>query len=779
MAAIVNPERPCPAARCVSAVLILLISLQSCLSGCSKDNNPQEPSPGPGPQSVSVAGAVDTAEIGGDDLKMISSWEDPVTVREDGGFSIDVSGTSSQLVFAVDGDDSLRAMALAVPHLTSADSAGLLVDSRSTAMSLVMMTPGILTLESEKAAERIGEIQELAEFDSLASLVSRKCAADCLPAVLRNPAVGDALDRCISSWIDTHEEEGQISIIMNGTESSDCSKFGAWWTDSIPRSQVAVQIANQSWRYITVFRRLIDEHGDPLSPGPYNYFNTSMPGAVPVSWHSIFTGKMADPTYWFDSVDFTCSSRAADAEYWAVGWGMDKGADLPEGIFESNQARRDRILSSVLGYIVLPLIGLFVGFIPNNPQGTGMSELINHIWSVPQLSQDVGTSIDRLADAGDMETFGQELATVVSILIGFAVFNSTFLTMINVPAATITFLAWIALGFNMVFTNTNLSMVTVSWSRVPKNCLSNVESPWKDQPCDDTTAPGTVSDLRVVDITGSSVTLSWTAPGDDGMSGNASFTDLRYDTTAIDSQSWQQAMRCQDEPPPPCAGEKATLPVGGLSPETHYFFALRTGDEIPNWSGISNCVDTTTAALSKQEAWDLSFQVTGCTKEQFSCSPQGCYCPPEWSVYGFCPDRTLNVWGIAMEKSGSSYHGDMNLEDVYIGSYILRTGTLEVAAIEEDGLISYDLSITGMLDDPFLTSEQNPFAELDCSFSVSDAVRQNNSITGGFTFVYIVDSLEESCMDLFYSEEGVGNSSVDIRYEYEGKPELRVSSQNK
>src|SRR4029077_6093796 len=44
------------------------------------------------------------------------------------------------------------------------------------------------------------------------------------------------------------------------------------------------------------------------------------------------------------------------------------------------------------------------------------------------------------------------------------------------------------------------------------------------------------------------------------------------------------------------AGTVQSVTVTGLQPSTTYYFAIKTGDEVPNWAGISN-VTTRTNAL--------------------------------------------------------------------------------------------------------------------------------------------------------------------------------------
>jgi hypothetical protein len=87
-----------------------------------------------------------------------------------------------------------------------------------------------------------------------------------------------------------------------------------------------------------------------------------------------------------------------------------------------------------------------------------------------------------------------------------------------------------------------------------------------------------------------SVTLSWTAPGDDGRVGTAALYEMRFSTSAIDSTNWSGATVVSGMPAPRPAGTTQNVTVSGLTNGTTYWFALRTRDDAGNWSGISNVV---------------------------------------------------------------------------------------------------------------------------------------------------------------------------------------------
>jgi trimeric autotransporter adhesin len=110
----------------------------------------------------------------------------------------------------------------------------------------------------------------------------------------------------------------------------------------------------------------------------------------------------------------------------------------------------------------------------------------------------------------------------------------------------------------------------------------------------DETAPAAVTDLDAASATTASVTLSWTAPGNDGNTGTAAAYDIRYSTSPIDESSWTWAFQAHGEPAPRPAGTLESFEVTSLASGTTYYFALKTADGTPNWSALSNVAVKTT-----------------------------------------------------------------------------------------------------------------------------------------------------------------------------------------
>jgi hypothetical protein len=112
----------------------------------------------------------------------------------------------------------------------------------------------------------------------------------------------------------------------------------------------------------------------------------------------------------------------------------------------------------------------------------------------------------------------------------------------------------------------------------------------------DGTPPAAVTDLAAGSATLNTLTLTWTAPGDDGNSGTAAGYDVRYSTSPINGTNWASATQAVGEPSPQSAGSSESFVVSGLNYGTTYYFAVTTVDEAANQSGLSNIASGATTA---------------------------------------------------------------------------------------------------------------------------------------------------------------------------------------
>jgi hypothetical protein len=110
--------------------------------------------------------------------------------------------------------------------------------------------------------------------------------------------------------------------------------------------------------------------------------------------------------------------------------------------------------------------------------------------------------------------------------------------------------------------------------------------------------PGQIADLRSTGTEPQAVHLQWTATGDDGDTGEATRTLVRYlEGEAIDSEAaWTLARDDENVPSPPPAGGVEVHRLQGLRPETLYGIAVRAEDEAGNRSPLGPCILVRTAS---------------------------------------------------------------------------------------------------------------------------------------------------------------------------------------
>ena len=110
------------------------------------------------------------------------------------------------------------------------------------------------------------------------------------------------------------------------------------------------------------------------------------------------------------------------------------------------------------------------------------------------------------------------------------------------------------------------------------------------RPAVDTIPPSAVTSLIVQNTTRTTAALQWIAPGDDGDEGRAASYDIRHHDAEIDEANWRPPPRPSSDPPVPGPGNSVEVfVVKGLDPGSIHYFALKTRDEVPNESPVSNC----------------------------------------------------------------------------------------------------------------------------------------------------------------------------------------------
>lgn len=112
------------------------------------------------------------------------------------------------------------------------------------------------------------------------------------------------------------------------------------------------------------------------------------------------------------------------------------------------------------------------------------------------------------------------------------------------------------------------------------------------------TPPATTSDLSVSRIDSSTVRLTWTAVADNGSTGQAATGyEVRRSSSAINAGNFAGGTLLTGPPSPGSPGSAQTMDVSLAAGSTMYF-ALKTKDDVDNWSAASNSPSVSNTAPS-------------------------------------------------------------------------------------------------------------------------------------------------------------------------------------
>jgi ferredoxin len=103
----------------------------------------------------------------------------------------------------------------------------------------------------------------------------------------------------------------------------------------------------------------------------------------------------------------------------------------------------------------------------------------------------------------------------------------------------------------------------------------------------DTTPPATITDLAAA-ATQDDITLSWTAPGDDGNEGTAVSYEIRVSQNEITAVNWEAADILPNPPAPQIAGTQQSYTTDYAQSGIQYYFAIRATDDSQNSAEVSN-----------------------------------------------------------------------------------------------------------------------------------------------------------------------------------------------
>jgi hypothetical protein len=421
---------------------------------------------------------VNTTHIGGTGLRVQSAYSRDGAPASDGKFPITVSAQGFQLVSVTDAQKAVRGLALSDPRSTLPIN----FDATSTALSLVMMTPGILETDPARGAARVAEIKAYPSFTRLVSFLVQNLKTIPLSALRRSPALESVKGAVISDWRRLHGGVQALSISTRATNSQ--AQFSADYGTGILTAK-PVKLTNRGWRLVRVDRELLDAQGRRLrltqpviNQGRFPL--DTMGGATPISWGALLQQNVGSPTEETDTLNLletippvgqVTPSRIATVRYYISGPGVGLGSEKPN--FSINYA--NAVGQSVLFALVLPLADLVMG-------GAGLlgkvGASMDLMWTRISTGFGSGTFISSLTNA--MNSNNPTAAYGAALDMALAMFGVIGVALgavegLGLTATAIVLVAQAVAYSALCFSAVNVGWTVANWLRYP--AVSKIELP--------------------------------------------------------------------------------------------------------------------------------------------------------------------------------------------------------------------------------------------------------------------------------------------------------------
>ena len=376
----------------------ILLSFLLIFTTCKKDNNITPPSPTPITETIS--GIVNTSEIGGTGLKVLSVYQLDCPVS-DSKYKTIVSNKGSQLLFVKDENNNLRALTLSIIKDNKINI--MEADAKSTALSLVFMTPGITTSVADSVNKIINKLNILNTFNAFASFLKTNISQNNLKDLLNRDESKKLLLSCIMEYsgIDTTKKKKYLS-----KESIDPDPY---FSATLSGDYSKVELKNNNFRFVQVIRRDLKQNDVEYS---VSKVMDVMGGCKSYSLGSIISGTALSPTINNDETFNVIDKNIVKCEYWVSGAGFKKPELTPP--FSVNTIQPD--LATVIFYDFFPAIDIIAGL---GGWKVPMPDLIKDAADIGKCIKDftnVEVGLSKLLASKDLQSFLSNLTDLTYIV---------------------------------------------------------------------------------------------------------------------------------------------------------------------------------------------------------------------------------------------------------------------------------------------------------------------------------------------------------------------------
>jgi len=718
----------------LSSLLIVLILIQTFFTGCGTES-PTNTIPDER-EEIDVTEAsltIDRDEIGGEELAIVSALDSVRVEVAVESAVMHVSAETAQLLTAVDELGEVRALAisLAPGKVTGVDS--VVVDATSTALSLLMLVPGITIANPNSAAGRLDDLGALAAFPALDLLLTHHLPTESIADALAREEVREAVTACVDEFLDLPATK----VLSRNALTSFPHFIVEFPEDPTDPAAVVATIYHQAARFTNVYRRELDRNGSTLRTVPVRVGYDALRGINPVD--IVFDPGGYHAVIYHDVVDLHCGTGIETVEYWANGAGWGGGGLDPNtnwGLSSDFDRHRDEAaLLSAMKYVIEPLLTILAGAFVS-------SEMIEQLIRIVE-----GSVVNvQLAAATSPEEFFDAIDALITLQIGF------LLSLLLIP--------WLGLIWSLIqafLAEILLLGVVMFWSVTPQISMFPLDNPIDQTDC----LPIVVATTPTANETGvplsTLITATFSTDMDPATITTANFTldqgvtgNVTYDTSS----------------------KTATFtPAADLDPGVAYTATVRTAATDLAGLQMANDYSWWFTTSTGNEKWTVAFSVKSRPSCGLSCQTgSSCSC---WSCID-CDDAWLLTVGSGRQfldievdvDSGSLLHESSGWgEGANFGTFQIDTASLRLAGTFTDDVYDFGLTLWGMASDRFSCQFFDAPGPFDVTFSITDAVRSGDEITGQFTTTTTIDTPAGNCATI-HLEEAVGGTVTVAIEEY-------------
>lgn len=295
-----------------------------------------------------------------EDLQIFTSFGTG-NVNSDGGFIANINSQTNQLVTAQKSDGS--PVLLGLTMLTSGEGAqrsegDLDLSARTTAITLVFLSPGIATPDRERAALVLQALDKVSELDALEAAIKAALLAG--TPLTESPEVKSALNAAVqASLVALGGRPVSARVAPTGRESHILVGVQ---NDHDP-ANLQFTLSNFGLRFLQVYRQNLDSNGQPVgSEEPVNSLLGLVSSADDMSVSSVFgglfSGQIVAPSQQALTGSVSNSSESVRYSVWGPGFSNTSSVSVDDFVSHASVATGATTLFNQVG----PTLDTIVGF---------------------------------------------------------------------------------------------------------------------------------------------------------------------------------------------------------------------------------------------------------------------------------------------------------------------------------------------------------------------------------------------------------------------------------